>query len=135
MQIKRQYVTVRLPKELMDKIDRIIKLGLMGYKSRAEFIKEAIRDKLKIMLQTIEASQSTLEYFNLNERGVKILDRNIIDAGRYGRIVEVNFKPDKVVCEYCKSTNCRHVKFAISLPEVQQILQKKGWRSFSKVQC
>jgi predicted DNA-binding protein len=40
------YSTVRLPKELMQEIDEIIKAKIRGYKSRSEFIKEAIRKRL-----------------------------------------------------------------------------------------
>jgi metal-responsive CopG/Arc/MetJ family transcriptional regulator len=43
-----EYTTVRLPKELMEEIDSILKRGVMGYKSRAEFIKEVIREKLNL---------------------------------------------------------------------------------------
>ena len=42
-----KYVTVRLPKELVNEIDEIV--GTRGYKSRAEFVKEAIRKKLDII--------------------------------------------------------------------------------------
>jgi hypothetical protein len=45
-----------------------------------------------------------------------------------GRIIDVYFKPDEVWCEYCEATNCQHVKFALSIPEVQEILNKKGWK-------
>lgn len=40
------YTTVRLPKELMLEIDDIIRRRVRGYKSRSEFIKEAIRRRL-----------------------------------------------------------------------------------------
>ncbi len=43
------YTTVRLPKELIQEIDDIIKRGFRGYKSRSEFIKEAIRRRLDEM--------------------------------------------------------------------------------------
>jgi metal-responsive CopG/Arc/MetJ family transcriptional regulator len=41
------YSTVRLPKELMQEIDDLIKRRVRGYKSRSEFIKEAIRRRLE----------------------------------------------------------------------------------------
>jgi len=40
------YKTVRLPKILTDEIDEIIAKNFQGYRSRAEFIAEAIREKL-----------------------------------------------------------------------------------------
>jgi len=42
-----EYITVRLPKELIEEIDEIIKDRKKGYKTRAEFVKEAVRDKLE----------------------------------------------------------------------------------------
>ncbi|MFP3257452.1 MAG: ribbon-helix-helix protein, CopG family [Euryarchaeota archaeon] len=41
-----KYRSVRLPEELIEKIEDIIKNGNLGYKSKSEFIKEAIREKL-----------------------------------------------------------------------------------------
>ena len=122
-----EYTTVRLPKELMEEIDNILKRGVMGYKSRAEFIKEAIREKLRTIPREI-LEQLPLEHFNLSENGVRILDRSLANKHSRGRIIDVYFKPDKVLCEYCESTSCRHVKFALDLPEVQKILHTKGWK-------
>ena len=122
-----EYTTVRLPKKLMEEIDNILKRGVMGYKSRAEFIKEVIREKLKTIPREI-LEQLPLEHFNLSENGVRILDRSLANEHSRGRIIDVYFKPDKVLCEYCESTRCQHVKFALDLPEVQKILHTKGWK-------
>ena len=43
--------TVALPKELLEIIDEIIRDGTLGYTSKAEFIKEAIRERLLILEQ------------------------------------------------------------------------------------
>ncbi len=72
--------------------------------------------------------QPVLEHFNLSEHGVRILDRTLANKTSSGRIIDVYFKPNKVLCEYCESTGCRHVKFALNIPGVQKILQKKGWK-------
>ena len=69
-----------------------------------------------------------LEHFNMSENGVSILDRTLADKTSRGRIIDVYFKPDKVWCEYCESARCQHVKFALDLPEVQEILRVKGWK-------
>jgi metal-responsive CopG/Arc/MetJ family transcriptional regulator len=37
------YVTIKLPKELMDVIDEIVEKKELGFVSRAEFVKEAVR--------------------------------------------------------------------------------------------
>jgi len=122
------YTTVRLPKQLMDEIDQLIKRGTRGYKSRAEFIKEAIRkrfEELKTTQPQIELPP--LEHFNLSEEGVRILDRTLPSKTSSGRIIDVYFKPDLVWCDYCQKSNCQHTKFALELTAVQDILNKKGW--------
>ena len=124
-----KYRGVSLQRELVDKIeDYINSHPEAGYKSLAEFVTDAVRqrgEELKIFAPIVLPA---LEHFNLNENGVRVLDRTVSNSSSNGRIIEVYFKPDKVVCEYCESHNCRHVKFALALPEVQKILRKKGWR-------
>ncbi len=41
--------TVALPKELLEIIDNIIREGTLGYTSKSEFIKEAIRERLLLL--------------------------------------------------------------------------------------
>lgn len=42
-----KYRSVRLPQELVDQVESIVKNGKRGYKSIAEYVKEAIREKMK----------------------------------------------------------------------------------------
>ena len=42
----RRYVNVKLPVELADEVDKILEKKILGYRSRAEFVAEAVRDKL-----------------------------------------------------------------------------------------
>ena len=129
-----EYTTVRLPKELMEVIDNIIKTGVGSYKSRAEFIKEALRrrfEQLKILTPMPEPPQ--LEHFNISEHGVRILDRSLANGTSKGRIIDVYFKPDNVLCEYCGSDNCKHVEFALNIPKVRKILIEKGWPISKKI--
>jgi metal-responsive CopG/Arc/MetJ family transcriptional regulator len=39
-------VNIRIPEELVDEVDRILEDRKMGYRSRAEFIVEATRQRL-----------------------------------------------------------------------------------------
>ena len=59
--------------------------------------------------------------------GLKATVRSLANEHSRGRIIDVYFKPDKVLCEYCQSNNCKHVEFALSLPEARKILSEKGW--------
>ena len=44
------YITVRLPRSLANEIDNIIQSGLLGYRSRAELVAEAVRLRLELLL-------------------------------------------------------------------------------------
>lgn len=44
--LPKRYVNVKLPVELADEVDKILVKKLLGYRSRAEFVAEAVRDKL-----------------------------------------------------------------------------------------
>ena len=46
MPLPKRYVNVKLPVELGDEVDKILEKKLLGYRSRAEFVAEAVRDKL-----------------------------------------------------------------------------------------
>jgi len=47
MKSEDDYVTVRIPRKLADEIDEIIQSGTLGYKTRAEMVKEAIRLRIE----------------------------------------------------------------------------------------
>lgn len=52
------------------------------------------------------------EHFNISEHGVRVLDRTVGNGTSRIRIIDVYFKPEKVLCEYCDSNSCRYVQFA-----------------------
>jgi hypothetical protein len=103
-------------KELLDKINE--QAGYKKFRSVSHFVEHCIAQYQE------NPELVPLEHFNLGEDGVKILDRS---SGKL-KVVDVYFKAQKAYCDTCGSSTCRHVKFALSLPEVQQILHKKGWK-------
>lgn len=103
----------------MDKLNE--EAGYKKFRSVSHFVEESI-------MKYYESQLVPLEHYNLSEKGIRILDKSLKTATSKGRIIDVYFKPDRVGCDYCKSDNCRHVKFALSLPEVQEIIRKKGWK-------
>ncbi len=46
MTMPKRYVNVKLPVELADEVGKILEKKLLGYRSRAEFVAESVRDKL-----------------------------------------------------------------------------------------
>jgi hypothetical protein len=66
--------------------------------------------------------------FNQGPNGVKIQDPSLATKySPHGFIVDVYFKDGKAFCDYCQSSECKHVEYALSLPLVQKIFKKKGW--------
>ena len=45
------YLSVRLPRELMTEVDRLVGRRAFGFRSRAEFIADAIRRRLEQILE------------------------------------------------------------------------------------
>lgn len=45
-EVSMSYVTVKLPQPLAAEIDALIKKGVLGYRTRGEFVKEAVRQRL-----------------------------------------------------------------------------------------
>jgi len=45
------YATVRIPVELANEIDEIVKSGVLGYKTRSELVKDAVRQKIELLLR------------------------------------------------------------------------------------
>jgi len=117
------YTTLKIPKELADEIDKV--LGTMGFRSRAEFVKEAIRNLL-----TQYAEKPSLEHFNLNKDGVVIIDR--IAVPNRELYVQVYFKPEGILCEYHNSNDCYHIKYAYSKSDIKKVILKhikeEGWK-------
>jgi hypothetical protein len=130
-----KYRGVSLQRELINKIEQYIKTHReTGYKSLADFVTDAVREKcIELKILTLTPEPPTLEHFNLSEDGVRVLDRSLANEHSRGRIIDVYFKPENAWCEFCESTSCKHVEFALSLPEVQKILREKGWKIRKKI--
>lgn len=106
------YKTIRIPQELNKKVDWLI--GRMGFRSKAEIVKEALRDLL-----VKYSRMSLLEHFDVDEHGVKVLDR------RLNKIVDVLFKPEGIRCAHCKKDDCDHVEYVLTIPSVQDVIRSK----------
>ena len=124
-----EWRTVRIPKELLEEVERFLKTELarkQGYNSKAQFITDAIRE----YLSRYQSLKPRLEHINVYRNRVTILDREL--EGR-GRIVDVVFVQrddhEKIVypyCTYCQSSDCVHADFAFEIPKVRKILERAG---------
>jgi DNA-directed RNA polymerase subunit RPC12/RpoP len=79
----------------------------------------------KNLMATIE----NMIHFNLDENGVRIQDPSLATKySPHGRIIDIYFKKGKIHCDYCDSSDCKHIRYALTLPIVVDILKKKGWK-------
>jgi len=70
-----------------------------------------------------------IKHFNIDEYGVTLVDERLkTENSPFGRILQVYFKNGKAICELCKTQNCEHVKYALSLKKVREIFRRKGWK-------
>ncbi len=124
---------ISINKDLVDAIEEYIKAHpRMGYRSLADFTTDALRKECErqgILLP--KPPPPMLEHFNLGEGGVKILDRSLANHTTSGKIIDVYFKPEGIWCDYCQSDSCRHIRFALTEPSIQEVVIKKrreGWK-------
>jgi hypothetical protein len=112
---------VSLNRNLVSEIEKFIQ-DYPEYKSIADFVHEATRVRME---EVRKGKLPRFEKINSDENGVKILDRSLADD------VEVYIKPTGIVCGYDKTDDCDHVRYALSFPEVRELirkLRKDGWK-------
>ena len=113
------YTTIKLPNDLVTSMDKLI--GTYGFKSRAEIVKEALRE----LLNKYKPPLPRYDHFNMGVHGVRITDRQL------HRIADIRFKPEGIYCELDESENCGHIEFALTVPEIKEIIRnkrKEGWK-------
>ena len=116
------WTSVKIPAGLADSIERFLetaKARELGYISKADVVTAAVRQLLDLYRPLL---RPRLEHLNMFEDHVTIKDNE------QNRIVDVYFKGGRVYCSLCDSESCNHTGFALSIPEVLRILEKKGVR-------
>jgi len=81
-------------------------------------------DICQLSLWKINVRNQTL--FNLDKNGVKISDKKL---GL--KAIQIFFKPDGILCEYCGTDNCEHIKYALEQPKIRKIIlqrKREGWK-------
>jgi hypothetical protein len=101
-----------------------ILIGKHGFRSRAEIAKEAIR----ALLKTYPKELPRFYRINGDATGVSIFDRELTGSDKG---VHVSIRPTGIICDFHQTSNCEHVKFALGLSDVQEMIkkrQKEGWK-------
>ena len=115
-------VAVMLEGEVKKRFDAI--KSHYGLAKNADLLRLLITLKCEELALASE-TMPRFEKINSDENGVKILDRTI------GDVVQVYIKPNGIMCSYDKTNDCDHVHFALSFPQVQELIKKHrrdGWK-------
>jgi Arc/MetJ-type ribon-helix-helix transcriptional regulator len=117
---------VSLKNGLVDEVEKFVKEH-HEYKNTADFIHEAVRVRIE-ELRRAESNKKSLprfEHFNMEANGVRITDRKI------KLIADIYFKPQGIFCDLDKADDCEHIDFALTVPEIREIIRKhkkEGWK-------
>lgn len=97
----------------------------IGVKSNADIVRWLVNwyyeDK------GLQIEETGLRHHNLSENGVTIVDTNrpISD-----QLCEIYFKPQGLKCGKCARNDCKHIRYALTVPKVKEIIRKRrmeGW--------
>lgn len=114
------YATTKIPKTLAEDVDKLVDAKVKGYRSRMEFVTEAVREKLKAFDE--ELHEPRFKHINVYTDHATLWDN------LKRKLVDVYFREKEAWCENDNAVNCDHVKYALSLAEVRESYRKKGLR-------
>ena len=117
---------VRLNVQLKgDAADRFIRIKkFLGLENDTEAIRSLITWYYNEYEEDLSGPPKTMWHLNLNGQGVLIWDPDIHKA------VQITFTPKGIRCEQDGKENCKHIQFALSKPDIQDVIRarnKEGW--------
>lgn len=118
------YIKVNLNRSLATLLRQFINdYPEKGYRTLGQFVEDAVRRRMEEL--HVYDLTPRFSHFNLDGNGVKVGDKKL---GL--KAIQIYFRPEGVSCELCRSDACEHVRYALSVPEVQKIIRKRrmeGW--------
>jgi len=108
---KDKYSTIRVPQEFATEIDKLI--GAHGFTSRAEIVKEAVRQHLQ------KYEDPHLSIINHDNKGTKIRDIKL------NQIANIQITSKGSYCPVCDASNCEHIRFTLMQSDLIKIKRKK----------
>lgn len=90
----------------------------LGLKNSTEVVRHLIQKEAKTL------GHPRFELINCDTNGAKVHDREL----KY--VPQIYFKPEGLLCEWCRKATCPHIEYALAQPEVQIHIRKRrkeGW--------
>lgn len=119
---KTEKLNVHLKGEVADKFKRI--KTFLGLEQDTEVIRTLITWYYNEHQTELTGPPKSMWHVNLNLEGVLIWDPDIHEA------VQIRFSPKGICCVYDENDRCRHIQFALSKPDIQDVIRqrrKEGW--------
>jgi hypothetical protein len=116
-------LSINLKGEIAERFRRI--KAFLGLEQDTEVIRSLIAWYFNQNQKDLTGPPRTMWHLNLNEDGVIIWDPTIPEA------VQIRFSPRGIECLYDKSSDCRHIQFALSQQDIQEVIKKRkreGWK-------
>jgi Arc/MetJ-type ribon-helix-helix transcriptional regulator len=114
---------VSLKRELVEEVERFIQ-EYRQYKSVADLVHEAVRVRMEDIRKSYE-KMARFQQLNSDDNGVKIWD------SKSRQLAEIQLKPNGIRCSLDDADTCEHIMFALSIPEIRALIQKRrkeGWK-------
>jgi hypothetical protein len=120
---KSEKLNVHLKGEVADKFKRI--KTFLGLEQDTEVIRTLITWYYNEHQTELLGPPKSMWHINLNLEGVLIWDPDIHKA------VQIKFSPKGICCLHDENDKCRHIQFALSKSDIQDVIRqrrKEGWK-------
>jgi hypothetical protein len=116
--------TVRIPQSMLSAVEEFLGTEIAksrGFRFKSDVVTAAVRELLD---RYSAALKPRFIHYNVYEDHVSIIDNEQPEGKNW---VDVYFQNSKAWCDLCEKHDCDHTQFALSLPEVVNVLEEKGW--------
>ncbi len=113
---------VNVPKQMSELVEKYLQTEIAkqrGLKNKSDVATEGI--KMLLERDGMYTQRPRFQHLNMYEDHVKVIDNDM------GRIASVYFKHRKIFCDICDATECIHIDFTLTIPEVVKTLEEKGF--------
>lgn len=117
----RPYIDVNVPRdrekymnEALENSEITTRLDIDNYKRTLSGLGAWIIDQF-----LLEKTGFRFAHFNLDSNGVKIMDKTT------KKLTQIFFKPEGIECGTCFKAECEHIKFALTVDAVKDVIRQK----------
>jgi hypothetical protein len=120
---KTEKLNILLKGESADKFKRI--KAFLGLENDTEVIRILLTWYYNQHEKDLSGPPKTMWHLNLNSNGVLVWDPELHEA------VQIQFKPNGILCIHCEKDDCKHIQFATSRSDIREVIRKRrkeGWK-------